>query len=113
MRRCAGHTGNPNPNPNPNPNQGTLEAVYLNGGADPEARAQKLEEAVEELTRTVRPGGVVLSVTCAAAPRVAEAFGHRQEEWRCLRDGDFFLTEDGYASNNVDASLLAWERRKA
>ena len=119
VRRCAGHTGggltlapNPNPNPSPNPNQGTLEAVYLNGGADPAARAQKLEEAVEELTRTVRPGGVVLSVTCAAAPRVAEAFGHRQEEWRCLRDGEFFLTEDGYASNNVDASLLSWERRK-
>ena len=54
----------------------------------------------------------MLSVTCAAAPRVAEAFGQRQEEWRCLRDGDFFLTEDGYASNNVDASLLAWERCK-
>ena len=55
----------------------------------------------------------MLSVTCAAAPRVAEAFGHRQEEWRCLWDGDFFLTADGYASNNVDASLLSWERLKA
>ena len=63
-----------------------------------------------ELTRTVRPGGVVLSVTCAAAPRVAEAFGRRREKWRVLRDGGFFLTVDGYASNNVDASLLAWER---
>jgi SAM-dependent methyltransferase len=93
--------------------KGTLEAVYLNGGADPASRAQKLEEAIEELTRTVRPGGVVLSVTCAAAPRVAEAFGHRQEEWRCLWDGDFFLTADGYASNNVDASLLSWQRLKA
>lgn len=68
---------------------------------------------MEELTRTVRPGGAVLSVTCAAAPRVAEAFGHRQAEWRCLRDGDFFFTEDGYASNNVDASLLSWERLEA
>jgi hypothetical protein len=27
-----------------------------------------------------------------------------------LWDGDFLLTEDGYASNNVDASLLAWRR---
>ena len=96
MRRCVA--------------QGTLEAVYLNGGADSAARSRKLEEATEELTRTVRPGGVVLSVTCAAAPRVAEAFGRRREAWRVLRDGGFYLTESGYASNNVDASLLAWER---
>jgi len=90
--------------------KGTLEAVYLNGGSDADARTRKLEEAADELTRTVRPGGVLLSITCAAAPRVAAAFGRRREQWRVLWDGDFLLTEDGYASNNVDASLLAWRR---
>ena len=84
--------------------------MYLNGGSGSAARTQKLEDATEELTRTVRPGGVVLSVTSAAAPHVADAFGRRCEAWRVLRDGDFFLTEDGYTSNNVDASMLAWER---
>ena len=90
--------------------KGTLDAVYLNGGTDPEARTRKLEEAVAELTRTICRGGVVLSVSAAAAPRVADAFAARGREWSVLRDGGFFLTEDGYASNNVDATLLAWER---
>ena len=38
------------------------------------------------------------------------AFARRRGAWRVLRDGEIWITEDGFASNNVDATLLAWER---
>ena len=94
--------------------KGTLDAVYLSGGTTPAARLAKLTAAADELARLLRPGGVVLSLTAVAAPKMPRCFHERDGAdplWRVLRDGEAtWITEDGFASNNVDAPMLAWER---
>lgn len=90
--------------------KGTLDAVYLSGGSDAAGRTRELESAVGELARVLAPGGVVLSVSAAAAEHVAAAFGRDAATWQQLHDGGLWITAGGYASINVDASLLAWER---
>lgn len=90
--------------------KGTLDAVYLAGGRDQSACQRSLESAVRELSRVLRPGGVVLSVTAAAAARLPSAFDAQPGAWRTLWDGSPFITDDGYASINVDATMLAWTR---
>ena len=54
----------------------------------------------------------LLSVTAVAADRIAAAVD-ATGAWRVLRDGSTYITDDGFASTNVDATLLAWERRSA
>ena len=91
--------------------KGTLDAIYISGGSsDAAARELQLVSAVDELQRVVRPGGVVLSVSAAAAKHLPMAFARRPGAWQVLRDGSVHITEDGYASINVDAELLAWVR---
>jgi SAM-dependent methyltransferase len=89
--------------------KGTLDAIYLSGGRKPDSRMEQLRRAVDELHRVMRPGGVVLSVCAEAAEHLPDAFSDRGQ-WLPLRDGSIHITEDGYASNNVDATMLAWER---
>ena len=92
--------------------KGTLDAIYLSGGKDKELASNHLELAIGELTRVVRTGGVVLSITAACADAVESAFTSRDEEWEMIRDGGFFLTEDGYSSSNIDDTVYAWRKRK-
>ena len=89
--------------------KGALDAIYLSGGSEAAARTNKLQQAVDELERCIRPGGIVLSVSAAAAPHVARAF-EASGAWRVLRDGSVHITEDGFASTNVDATMFAWAR---
>ena len=81
------------------------------GGDDPAARTDSLARAVDEMHRVLRPGAVLLSVNAAATDHIIAAFNARAEYWKPLRDGTLYITEDGYASINVDATMLAWERR--
>lgn len=91
--------------------KGTLDSIYLSGGKDKEKAKLHLAMAVSELSRVVKGGGVVFSVTAACTKSVQEAFSDGEGIiWRQIRDGDFYMTEDGYASTNVDATMLAWER---
>lgn len=97
--------------------KGVLDAVYLSGGYNALDRDHELQRAVDELHRVVRPGGICVSVTAAAAAHLPGAFLKRPDAWRVaawadgsLVDGTFHITEDGYATNNVDATILAWER---
>uniref|UniRef100_A0A7S2CQM8 Uncharacterized protein n=1 Tax=Octactis speculum TaxID=3111310 RepID=A0A7S2CQM8_9STRA len=90
--------------------KGTLDAVYLSGGHDKERGREHLGLAVRELARVVRGGGVVVSVSAACVDPVQAVFGEEPDVWRVLRDGGVFTTEDGYASINVDGTILAWER---
>ena len=89
--------------------KGTLDAIFLSGGKDKELAAKYLAMTVSEFSRVVKKGGIVFSVTAACAGAVKEAF-ENDGRWITLRNGDFYVTEDGYASNNVDASIFAWER---
>ena len=91
--------------------KGTLDAIYLSGGKDKELASKYLDMAVGELSRVVCSGGIVFSITAACTDAVEAAFQSRNNEFETLRDGSFFMTEDGYASNNIDATVFAWQRK--
>eukprot|EP00550_Attheya_septentrionalis_P007584 CAMPEP_0198296610 /NCGR_PEP_ID=MMETSP1449-20131203/33252_1 /TAXON_ID=420275 /ORGANISM="Attheya septentrionalis, Strain CCMP2084" /LENGTH=300 /DNA_ID=CAMNT_0043997275 /DNA_START=37 /DNA_END=936 /DNA_ORIENTATION=+ len=89
--------------------KGTLDAVYLSGGTDKERAAHYLSMAVSELARLVRPGGIVFSVTAACAPAIDHCFQQQPPgTWKQIRDGSVYITEDGFASINVDGTMFAW-----
>jgi ubiquinone/menaquinone biosynthesis C-methylase UbiE len=90
--------------------KGTLDAIYLSGGRDKALGARYLDMTVKELARVVVEGGVVVSITAACVDAVQNAFHNSTDYWTCIRDGCPYITEDGYASNNVDGTLLAWKR---
>jgi ubiquinone/menaquinone biosynthesis C-methylase UbiE len=90
--------------------KGTFDAIYLSGGKDKDLAREHLNMAVSELSRVICPGGIVMSITAACADAVDLAFQSFQSDWEVIRDGNFYITEDGFASNNVDATILAWRR---
>ena len=89
--------------------KGTLDAIYLSGADNKDLSYEQLSLAVSELARVVRKGGIVVSITAACTEAVRSAFTNANV-WKVKRDGSFHMTEDGYCSNNVDATMLAWER---
>ena len=91
--------------------KGTLDAIYLSGGNDKELASTYLDMAVLEMARVLEPGGVCMSITAACTDAVRASFDKFPEDWKVLRDGGFFVTEDGNTSNNIDATILAWEKR--
>ena len=96
--------------------KGTLDAVFLSGGRDKALAYDQLRLCAAEMARTVRRGGVVLSLSAPATEPIDRAFRECRSDgggarcWRQLIDGDSFVTDDGFASINVDATILAWER---
>ncbi len=90
--------------------KGTLDAIYLSGGADKDMAMKHLSMAISELARVTSKGGIVMSITAACADSIQEAFSKNDHIWQVLRDGNFYLTDDGYSSNNVDATIFAWKR---
>ena len=93
--------------------KGTLDAIYLSGGRNKTLAAHHLAAAVSELGRVVVENGVVISVTAACVDAVQQAFDNEETIWEQIRDGTPYMTEDGYASNNVDGTSLAWSKRTA
>lgn len=89
--------------------KGTLDAIYLSGANDKELAAEHLKMAVDEMHRVLKKGGVVMSITAACADAVKDAFDN-SEYWQVIRDGSFYVTEDGYTSNNIDATILVYEK---
>ena len=88
--------------------KGTLDAIYLSGGRDKELAAKHLEMAVSEMARVIKEGGVIASLSAACVDSVQRSF--ETKEWEQIRDGSPYITDDGFASNNVDGTLLAWKR---
>ena len=67
--------------------------------------------AVSEMARVLKSGGIVFSITAACADAVRAAFEAGDgTTWRQLRDGELHITEDGYVSTNIDATMFAWQR---
>ena len=87
--------------------KGALDSVFLSGEGEADQRLQ-LQRAVDELARTVRVGGVVVSVT-GFCDKIGRAF-RDPSVWRCVRDGGFYITEDGDATNSINAYFMAWVR---
>lgn len=87
----------------------TLDAIYLSGGHDKVLAKQHLAMAVDELHRVSRQQvGIVVSITAICVDAIQHAFSNRQH-WEQIQDGTLYLTDDGYASNNIDGTLLAWK----
>ena len=88
--------------------KGTYDAVFLAGNSR-EERLDNLETAIKEVDRVLSPENAVfwsLSAICTEvllqSPTLAQ--------WNLEADGSLYMTEDGYASNNLDGTLLVWTR---
>jgi len=100
--------------------KGTLDAVYLSGGMNPDEKRKQLVLAVKEITRIVSKGGVILSLTGAgmATEEIRRAFNEEKENgdisfsWEKLWDteDEVYITDDGFASIDVDATMIAFRR---
>lgn len=95
--------------------KGTLDSIYLSGGNDKDLARKHLGMAVSELARTVKPGGIVFCITAACTNSIQKSFdennaNNSDQVWEQLRDGSLYMTEDGYTSNNVDATILVWKK---
>lgn len=66
--------------------------------------------AIGEMHRVLKTGGIFFSVSAACTDAIKESFDRSIEKWEVIRDGDFYLTEDGYASNNIDATIFAFKK---
>lgn len=90
--------------------KGTLDAIFLSGGKDKVEAQKNLNMAISELGRCVKPGGIFFSITAVVVDQIQAAFDGRGE-WVCLVDQDsLYVTEDGFASNNIDANLLVFRK---
>lgn len=91
--------------------KGTLDAIFLSGGSNKTLSQQNLNLAISELGRCIKPGGIWISVAAVVDQQIQSLFDSRPE-WNCLVQRDqLFVTEDGYTSNNIDGSLLVWQKR--
>jgi ubiquinone/menaquinone biosynthesis C-methylase UbiE len=103
--------------------KGTLDAIIQSGPRTQQSlesssssssnSSNNMELALAELTRVIQPGGLFISVSaiCTEAlqssPRwMADGY------WQVVCDGTLYFTEDGYASNNFDGTLLVWQKRE-
>lgn len=94
--------------------KGTLDAIYLSGGMDKRLGSENLDCAVRELARVT--SGLLISITAACTDAVQESLhsillGGETGQWEEIRNGEFYSTEDGYTSNNIDGTLFAWRRK--
>lgn len=93
--------------------KGTLDAIYLSGGKDKKKAAENLKMAISELGRSIKPGGIWISIAAVADGQIQASFDERSDQWDCLIEkGTLYITEDGYTSNNIDGSLLVWRKKK-
>lgn len=88
--------------------KGTLDAIYLSGGKDKTLGKEHLNMAVSELARVVKSGGRVISISAACVDAVKMSF-RELGGWEEIHDGSFYITEDGYTSNNIDGVLLVYQ----
>lgn len=90
--------------------KGTLDAVFLAGETMSERRAN-LDQAVSELQRVLKPnGGIFWSLSAICVYDLASSKRWNEKAWQVLCDGSFYVTRDGYTSNNVDGTLHVWRK---
>jgi len=96
--------------------KGTLDAIYLSGGNDKELAQTYLDMAVLEMARVLVKGGVCMRITAACTTAIKASFQKFPNDWKVLRDGEFFVTEDGVADEekieNVDREVFAHKKVK-
>jgi len=100
--------------------KGTLDAIVQHSSGAGSSGQDNMELALAELTRILKPQGLFLSVSAICTERLQASPLWQQEAttsttrttWQVLRDGSLYFTEDGYASNNFDGTLLAWRKEQ-
>lgn len=82
--------------------KGTLDAIYITSeGA--------FEEAVEEFTRVMEPGGVMVCVSNVILPELLLS-SFQSSSWESIHDGGLAFTSDGEATIDLGADLYSWRR---
>lgn len=98
--------------------KGTLDAIVQSGDGSSDAEKavglQSMHKAVREFTRVIKPGGLFVSVSAICTERLeqSQVFDSDDGKWEAIRDGSLYVTDDGYASNNFDGTLLAWRKKQ-
>ena len=96
--------------------KGTLDSIYLIGGADKAKGRGYVQDSIRELYRVMKPGGVVMSVTAVVPDIIDEVFEEEIDGdsncWRKILDtrDEVVFSSEGYASINVDATMIAFVR---
>jgi len=103
--------------------KGTLDAIVQSGGeggssCTKEDSSQKvlglrhMEQAVEEFARILKPGGgLLISLSAICTDRLeSNLILANSQHWELVRDGSWYMTDDGYSSNNFDGTLLVWKK---
>jgi len=91
--------------------KGTFDAIFLSGGPDSQRRLKNLAMAIQEMQRVLKPGGLILSITSIAIEPIFNVFAN-SPSWEIMRDSrEVYLTDSGFASNNVDATMFAFHKR--
>lgn len=100
--------------------KGTLDAVSLSGGGrtkeNKKMGLKHMEMAISELSRVLKPGGLFISFSAICTDEIQASLNFdvtsptNDKQWHVIRDGSHFFTEDGYASNNFDGTLLVWRK---
>jgi SAM-dependent methyltransferase len=86
--------------------KGTLDAISLSDKG-------LLQQAVREFSRITKPAGFLLSLSAACTPAINRTLSAELEGWTLIRNGDFYMTSDGYTSNNIDATMIVWQKNQA
>jgi len=92
--------------------KGTLDAVYIAGDEIDRAKRQdSLDRAISELQRVLKPSGIFWSLSAICTEALVSS---RQwtTEWQLQCDGreGIYTTDDGYTSNNIDGTLMVWQK---
>jgi SAM-dependent methyltransferase len=96
--------------------KGTLDAVLLSGGGIEQANKQRgveyMNMAISELSRVIKTDGFFISISAVCTSNLLESPNWNSGQWEMIRDGSLHITDDGYASNNFDGTLLVWRKKK-
>lgn len=92
--------------------KGTLDSIFLIGGDDKNMGRAYVHDAISELYTVMKPGAVILSVTAVVPDVIGDLLDGDSSRWCKVldtRDG-VFISSEGYASINVDATMIAYIR---
>ena len=93
--------------------KGTLDSIYLIGKTDKSSKRSNVVKSIKEFTRITNSGGLLVCVTAVATDVIGDVLEEEDSVWEKVVDtrNGVFMTCDGFASINIDATLLVYKKR--